>query len=375
MDHKAEDIKSLMIEKLDKHISPEDELLLERLISEEQQVQAMWAEMQQLFATGDGKGLMEQLDTQREWEVLRHELKKEKKKRRAIYISLAATVAAAAVAGLILYINQPAAPTQKTIADRKPAKAILLQIGNNKAIDLSDNDNEAIVAGEAHLHNNGKVLTLQGGNSTQWSTITVPTGMDYQVKLSDNSILWLNAATTAHFPVNFTREVREIEIRGEAYLQVAKDASRPFIVHLPGADVQVLGTSFNINSYDSGIVKVALIEGSVNMRTAAQTVGLEPGYQAQVSDGALIRVGTFDERQVLSWMKGQYVFSNTPVSEIAKTLQRWYDITVVTDNDAVSRKCFTGVINKQKKLQDFLNDLTETAEVNYYFKDGVLHFK
>ncbi|MGF6845959.1 transmembrane sensor [Chitinophaga sp. W3I9] len=375
MDHTAEEIKSLMIDKLDNHIDPEDELLLQRLISEQEDVQVMWEEMQQLFSVGKGKVMMEKLDTREEWANLHNELKKARRKKITRYIGMAAGIAAAATA-VLLYLKLPGATHQKSIAATAPAKAILLKIDDGKEIDLTGSGSQAIVAGDARFHNNGKVLTLQGGASNQWSTISVPTGMDYQVKLSDSSILWLNAATTAHFPVNFTGNTREIEIRGEAYLQVAKDASRPFIVHLPGgAAIEVLGTAFNINSYDPAAVKVALVEGSVNMRTSTQTVGLKPGYQARVTAGAPVQVAAFDERQVLSWMKGQYIFYNTPVQEIALTLQRWYDVQVVIDNPAVGKKCFTGVINKQKKLQDFLDNLISTAEVSYYFQEGVLHFK
>ncbi|HEY8958408.1 FecR family protein [Chitinophaga sp.] len=375
MDHTAEEIKSLMIDKLDNHIDPEDELLLQRLISEQEDVQLMWEEMQQVFSVGKGKELMEKLDTGEEWENLNRELKKVKRKRITRYIGIAAGIAAAAIAAVV-YLHLPHTAPPSKIAATAPPKAILLKIDNGKEIDLSAGGNEAIVAGDAHLHNNGKTLTLQGGAGNQWSTISVPSGMDYQVKLSDSSILWLNAATTAHFPVNFSGNTREIDIRGEAYLQVAKDASRPFIVHLPGgAAIEVLGTSFNINSYDPASVKVALVEGSVNMRTSAQTIGLKPGYQASLSGSSPIKVAPFDQRQVLSWMKGQYLFSNTPVQEIALTLQRWYDVEIIMDNTAVGKKCFTGVINKQKKLQDFLESLTSTAEVSYYFKGNVLHFK
>jgi ferric-dicitrate binding protein FerR (iron transport regulator) len=373
MDYTVAEIKSLMIEKLDNHIDPADELLLQRLIAEEESVQAMWTEMQQLFATGDGREMMDRLNTADEWEALQAAVRKAKRRRAIIYTGCGTAVAAAVIA-VLLYLRLPSAVSHPPTVAATP-KGVLLEMDNGHTVDLSDKGNEAIVAGDAQLHNNGKVLTLQSGHSTAWSKITIPPGMDYQVKLSDSSILWLNAATTARFPVHFSGSTREIEVHGEAYLQVAKDPSRPFIVHLPGADVQVLGTAFNINSYDSAVVKVALVEGSVNMRTAGETVGLKPGHQALAAGTAPIKVAPFDQQQVLSWMKGQYVFYNAPVAEIAATLKRWYDVEVVMDNAAVGRKCFTGIINKQKKLENFLSDLTETAEVGYYFEGAVLHFK
>lgn len=152
MDHTAEEIKSLMIDKLDNHIDPEDELLLQRLISEQEDVQLMWEEMQQLFSVGKGKELMEKLDTGEEWENLNRELKKAGRKRIIRYTGIAAGIAAAVIAAVVyLRLPQAAAPG-KTMATT-PAKTILLKIDNGKEIDLSTGGNEAIVAGDAHLHN------------------------------------------------------------------------------------------------------------------------------------------------------------------------------------------------------------------------------
>jgi ferric-dicitrate binding protein FerR (iron transport regulator) len=376
MEHKEEDIRSLMIEKLDNAIAPEDDLLLQQLIAEQKKVRHLWEEMQGIFTTGEGKRLIENTNVEEGWGTFSNELQKARRKKIIRLTVLTASAAAAIIAVLLgTYAYWPGNRSGNNAVTAKAGKAILLQLEDGKTINLSDTTNTAIIAGDARLHNSDNTLSYLGGKATQWSKLTVPAGMDYKIMLSDSSIVWLNAATTVHFPLQFTGNTREIEINGEAYIKVAKNPSRPFIVHLPHADVQVLGTEFNINSYDSGTVKVALVQGKVNLHTGHEAVELQPGYEGASSTGTPIKVNLFDQRQVLAWMKGQYMFSNATVQEIALILRRSYDLNVVVDNNAVAQKRFTGIINKYKKLTDFLDNLTTTAEVNYYFDGSVLHFK
>lgn len=378
MEHKEEDIRSLMIEKLDNTIAPEDDLLLQQLMAEQKKLRHLWEEVQGIFTTGEGKRLVENMNVEEGWGMFSNELQKARRKKIIRLTVLTASAAAAIIAvllGTYAYWSGNYSRTGNNTVTAKAGKAILLQLENGKTINLSDTTNTAITAGDARLHNSDNTLSYLGGKATQWSKLTVPAGMDYRIMLSDSSMVWLNAATTVRFPLQFTGNTREIEINGEAYIKVAKNPSRPFIVHLPHTDVQVLGTEFNINSYDSGTVKVALVQGKINLHTGHEAVELQPGYEGASSTGTSIKVNLFDQRQVLAWMKGQYMFSNATVQEIALILRRSYDLNVVVDNNTVAQKRFTGIINKYKKLTDFLDNLTTTAEVNYYFDGDVLHFK
>ncbi|MVT07345.1 FecR family protein [Chitinophaga tropicalis] len=176
----------------------------------------------------------------------------------------------------------------------------------------------------------------------------------------------MNSATTLKFPFKFAGNLREITIEGEAYLQVAKDPNRPFILHTPKGAVQVLGTSFNVNTYDSGMVKVSLVEGAV----AFNSVKLNPG-QAAISTTETT-VTTLNENDLL-WIKGRYKLDNTPLSEITKILPRWYGIQVVIDNSKIADKKFTGTILKSEPVEEFLDAIKITTGAEYYYKDKILH--
>src|SRR5690606_32808342 len=99
------------------------------------------------------------------------------------------------------------------------------------------------------------------------NTLTVPAGLDYKVHLPDGSEIWMNSTSQLQFPSEFSAATREISIKGEAYLNVAPNKEKPFIVHLPKSTVRVLGTEFNVNTYGLNTETVALVKGSVQLNT------------------------------------------------------------------------------------------------------------
>jgi ferric-dicitrate binding protein FerR (iron transport regulator) len=291
--------------------------------------------------------------------------------------------AAAAVIGVLAVAAifwQQLGKERKTDLAGVPSKpAIELQLANGQVIDLSKEEG-AIDAGAVQLNNNHKVLTYAVDNNSTapagMNSLFVPTGMDYQVKLADGSEVWLNSATRLEFPLSFSGNKREITIHGEAYVKVAKDAAKPFIVHLPHSTVQVLGTEFNVNTYDSGVVKVALVEGSVNMQAPTGDSRLSPGKQAVYRAGQPITQVTFDARQVLSWRKGLFYFNDASLEEISRVVPRWYGVHVVIDNPAILSRRFSGVINRNHPITVFMEDLKAISHIDAQIdQKGILHFR
>ncbi|MBV8251515.1 MAG: FecR domain-containing protein [Chitinophaga sp.] len=256
--------------------------------------------------------------------------------------------------------------------------AIELKLANGQVINLSQ-EQGTINVGTAQLNNTNKSLNYATGNSPTVAginTLTVPIGMDYKINLSDGSEVWLNSATQLEFPLSFSGNTREITINGEAYIKVAKNALKPFLVHLPHSTVQVLGTEFNVNTYDSGVVRVALVEGSVNMHAATGESKLTPGKQAIYQIGKSITQVVFEERNVLSWRKGLFYFNDISLEEISKVLLRWYGVKVVIENPALLSRQFSGVINRNRPIQYFIEDLKVISHIDAELdRNGVLHFK
>ena len=162
------------------------------------------------------------------------------------------------------------------------------------------------------------------GDSLVYNKMETLTGMEYTLALSDGSLVYLNAETSVKYPVVFGGSERMVELDGEAYFEVAKDASRPFIVRMNGVDVKVTGTSFNARAYrNEGKVVTTLIEGRVEVNGKA----IVPGEQAryEVEDGDL-EVAKVDVEHFVAWKEGYFVFRNERLVDVMRTLARWYKV-------------------------------------------------
>lgn len=376
MEYDLDYIKNLIFEKLSNTIHPDNDALLQSLISKPGPAQDLWNEVSSFYNGEEAQNFLSAVDTAEEWRVIEQRIKKRTQKAKVLRLLIPSAVAASVILAVFVWRPFSTSPGNTGIAQgpgvTKEDK-IIFQVEGGAAISLSDSTRQKIEAGgDATLTTDGNSLTYDAG-SNKWARIVVPAGKDYKIQLSDKSELWINSATTVRFPMNFSGNKREIEVNGEAYLKVAADATHPFVVHLPGAEVEVLGTQFNLNSYDSGQVRVALVEGKVNFSSAAGKVNLRPGQQGTVVNAAAPAVSTFDKDEVLSWMEGYYHFHNAPLSQIAGILERCYGYTVIIKNKTVAQKRFTGMIDKNKSVTDLLDRLSGGGEVRYTLTDGVVY--
>jgi ferric-dicitrate binding protein FerR (iron transport regulator) len=203
----------------------------------------------------------------------------------------------------------------------------------------------------------------------------VPAGANYKIVLSDGTEVLLNAATRLRFPFRFAKAQREVYLEGEAYFKVATDAHRPFIVHTPLTRIDVLGTSFNVNSYEEGRVKTALVEGKVITRCSeGKSMELSPGYAAEYLAEKGFSSEKFDEDDELSWMNGLYYFHDMPVAGLAHLASRCYGIHIVIDKEKFAGRSVTGLLDRTK-LSDFLNDLGTIAHIKYHYSENSLYLE
>lgn len=150
------------------------------------------------------------------------------------------------------------------------------------------------------------------------------TGMEYALTLSDGSRVYMNAESSLRFPVAFRGEQRVVELKGEAYFKVAKDAAHPFIVKMDGVELKVLGTSFNARYYaNEPRIVTTLVEGQVEINGKK----IIPGEQASCNreDGKIYIAGV-DTRQYTAWQGGRFVFRNERLEDVMKSLTRWYGV-------------------------------------------------
>lgn len=366
-------IEQLVLDEIAGVITPEDSATLNNLLAQEPEALVIRNDLYAQYADHPALDMLpESLPVEKVWTGIR--------KRKTGYVFLRAIISIAASILIIIgsyKLFEPGSKLNPQVAHQvsTPKNNVTLQLPNGQAIDL-ENQNEPIKIGNVTLNNQQKQLSYTGGNSNQLATLKVPAGKDYTVKLQDGSIIQLNAGTTINFPFEFTGPTRDITINGEAYLNIAKDPTKPFRVHLPHTIVNVLGTEFNVNTYDSGHVNVSLVKGAVKLHTAQDSILLHPGHTVDLHAGSNPHETPFDAEEVLSWRQGIYIFNNATVAEISKVVTRWYGIQVVLDNPATKQHRFRGFIDRNQSIRPFLDGLKFTGQFDYYYdKDSVLHMQ
>ena len=254
--------------------------------------------------------------------------------------------------------------------------------GGNKAV-LTLADGSKITLDSAHagqltrqggatiVKQNGQITYRTGavGNSTEivYNTITTPRGGQYRLVLPDGSKVMLNAASSLRYPTIFSGRDRQVELTGEAYFDIAKNASQPFFVKTRDMDVKVLGTQFNVMAYtDEPEMRTTLIDGSVQVRVGAGTRTLVPGQTALIGSGRGMVVQDADTDKEIAWTTGFFQFDHTDIHILLREITRWYDIEVVYQATMNDTDTYSGRISRNLPL----SDLTAFLEGN-----GIHHFR
>lgn len=210
---------------------------------------------------------------------------------------------------------------------------------------------------------NGELNYAQWQQATQpasvlYNTMQTPRGRQFSLTLPDGTKVWLNAMSSIRFPVSFPGSTREVTITGEAYLEVAKDAGKQFIVHSNGVQTEVLGTSFNVNAYaDEEAMRITLLEGKVQLREGTKTVMLEPGMQASRNSNG-IRVATANTDQAIAWKNGVFNFNKLDLQSAMRQIARWYDVEIVYEKN-IPNITFEGKIQRSLSLKQILKGLED----------------
>lgn len=194
-----------------------------------------------------------------------------------------------------------------------------------------------------------------------YNTIETPKGGKFQVRLPDGSKVWLNAASSLRFPTSFSGTKRQVELKGEAYFEVAHDDSKLFEVNTRNQIVQVLGTHFNINAYaDEPTVNTTLLEGSVRVSDVRTNISqlLKPGEQSQLAERIEI-VSVKNTSEAVAWKEGYFQFNEADIETVMRQIERWYDVTVKYEGEIPLYR-FGGEIERSLSLLQVLKILEKT---------------
>jgi transmembrane sensor len=228
-------------------------------------------------------------------------------------------------------------------------------------------------------HANGKLeYRSSPGNKAKapsdivYNSLSTPAGGQYQLVLPDGSKVWLNAMSTIRFPSSFTGSDRVVQLDGEAYFEVAKDESRPFRVTARDINVEVLGTAFDLNSYDDEpTIRTSLLQGAVRLVRGNARLVLRDGEQAETAGQAgLAMVPGADVAKAIAWKNGSFSFDNDNIQTVMRQLSKWYDVEIKYQGEP-THTVFGGTMRRTLSLQQVLSALSR-YDVRFQLKGRTL---
>ncbi|MGM9713084.1 MAG: FecR domain-containing protein [Prevotella sp.] len=308
-----------------------------------------------------------------------------KKKRRARHIPIyyiAAGIAAmlVVIAGVAIYMYDAVTTSSRgtvLMSLRDNPQHPVLSIGGGEDIVLDTSQERVRLAGMGmSLTSDG--MTMAGDEdfgSLDSLTLTIPRGQTYKLTLADGSEVWMNNDCRLTYPNRFTGKERRVRIEGEAYFKVAPDKEHPFIVMAGGMQVRVYGTEFNIRSYGSGDSHVTLIKGSVAVRSRSHEARLQPGQDAKLNEDESFGIAQIDTESYIFWRDGFFYFDDIPLEAIMQDIGRWYNMTVVMENDAARSYHLHFLADKRGGIDHVIKLLNSMGKVKITRKDNKLIVK
>ena len=288
------------------------------------------------------------------------------------------------IAGAVYYGSQPA-----KIKENPVAVVTNIRPGSDKAI-LTLADGKTLLLGQSDTgllatQPGARIFTQQGGKlvyesisdpsagtAIAYNKIETPAGGQYRVDLPDGTQVWLDAQSSIRYPAKFNGNIRQVELTGQAYFEVAPNKAQPFKVVAMNQTIEVLGTHFNIMAYGNEKSTVTtLLEGSVKVTGNGSTGKLVPGQQAEASllGDKGIKIVPANTGEAIAWKNGDFEFNDEPLESIMRKISRWYDVEVSYQLSAKEQLYFGGKISRKLDINALLTLMEEQGSVHFKIEE------
>ena len=365
-------------------LSKEEEKGIEQVLLEVKGMNTLVEELKDKNRIEHEMHIIAKFDTERALSKLKN---RKQVKRRGIlsWIAAASVVVIGGVSAWILLSQEPDVDNLSVTEKFESGKAIVtleMASGLKYRLDTLSSvvrNNRVNVA----FDNNDGVLKIKEQDSLAdgatkeigYNTVNVPYGGTYTVELCDGTKVYLNSGTTLEFPSRFDGKVRSVILKGEAYFDVARNVSKPFVVEVDEMKVKVLGTSFNVKSYvDEPGVYTTLVEGSVAiLRDGQPEKKIKPGEQAYYNKGVgTLSIAEVDVNEFTSWKDGVFYFKDIALEEILRIVSRWYDLEVFYMYQGAKRVIYSGKLPMYSSVEDVLRKFEISGDVRFELKGRTL---
>ena len=383
MKKETEYIIQLIVKRLQGGLSPEEETFFTAWKSRSKANEELYERLENEYEEHTEYPLYEQFNARRSWPSVMKDIRKRHSIRRLYRGVAAAAIVLLSVSSYLMFSTGG----EKVLPVARVESGNHFSFGKRASLILPGGDTLLIAPGVADtldeqlpfVSNNGETLiyhTPRTADSLVYNTLKIPRGGAYSLQLSDGTKVMLNSDSRLKFPVRFKENSREVYLlSGEAYFQVERDESRPFLVHTSRGCVKVLGTEFNVRDYPEEYrVVTTLVNGSVQFTGKdKKKVVLKPGFQV-IADSL---TGVSDVREVnlreyVGWRSGLYVFSHLTLEELMRVVERNYDVTVFFANEECKQLVFSGDLQKYETVEHFLRFIETGGDVRFVVKERTI---
>jgi ferric-dicitrate binding protein FerR (iron transport regulator) len=316
-----------------------------------------------------------------DWKNIKEQIPQQKKKFPSKILKYVATIVIL-IAGFG-YITNSSFKTekQKTIQVKD---FVVLEKSSGKVEYISENNTKIIkdTLGNIIAKQNNKELIYYNNPSiktVQYNTIKVPFSKTFKMVLSDGTIVHLNSGTSFTYPEQFNvSNTRKVILKGEAYFEVFKDKTKPFIIEANDVNIEVLGTTFNVTNYEEDdFIDCILTEGSVRLsekENKENNVILKPNSKATWQKNSKnFTIAQVNPSSYSAWINGELVFNKESFTNIARKIERYYDVKIVNNYAFLGSQEFTGTIKiKESDVETILDLFKLDTPFNYTKKNTTI---
>ncbi|WP_051293042.1 FecR family protein [Olivibacter sitiensis] len=319
---------------------------------------------------------MRSLSTDKAWDI-QQRARKRKRRLRALYYSL--PVAASVLLLYFIGLFQPRTDTytESNMVFLKGGVDILpgsskatLKLSDGSTVQLGDTHGDIREKNGVHIKTDNERLNYESAQPAVeplYHTLIVPKGGMYSITLSDGTSVVMNSMSELVFPVAFSGDRREVQLKGEAYFDVAPNVKAPFFVQVGGTNIEVLGTKFNVNTFKH--LKATLVDGAIKLSTKNEQQLLKPGEEASFQNGKF-KVAKADVYKAIAWKNGEFYFHDDDLNVIMDQLANWYDVQVAYEGPVDFSEQYSGSISRQEKLSQALEMLAFASGAKFNIDAG-----
>ena len=380
---KGIEVSRLIVKDLQGCISPEEKVMLDKWLEESSENREIYHRVQGRVNREERQRIIRKLNKRAAWERVDRNTKKYRHPILGRCMKYAATIVLPLfMVGVGFYLirdKEEIHPVAEMVKISPGVTKAELVLADGHKVVLGTETIDSLVSEEGvNIVKDGNGVSYLGNKEEgdlAYNIMRVPRGGEFKVRLQDGTLVYMNSETELKYPVRFVGKERRVYLSGEAYFEVQRDTTKPFIVVMNGNEVRVLGTEFNVRSYeDEKCQFTTLVAGKVLLTTHDhRCIELLPNEQGIVDPQGDIRKEQVDVALYTAWKDGNFVFRKQSLEHIMEIVERWYDLKVTFEDEWCKQVSFSGNVERYDDFSKLAEMLEATGSVKFRIKNNEIY--